>query len=417
MTEPTLPNRTLIDPATGREVVIVYAQPPSAFQDTTAEVVTGTSPAELIARLLAGWRTVVSCTALAAVVGLAIALTTPNRFTASATALPPPEKGSGSGLMAQYAGLAAAAGVQLPGAQASSVDAIMAILNSRRLQEPLIERFQLRDYYQATTRDDVLLAFAQDFSIRNDKKSNTITIAVTNRDPQRAADITNAAADLLRSIYNEISQGTAGRERSFLESRLKDTEADLLKASQALADFKTAKGAIEIESQTKATVEAIAKLQGELIGQQIELKALLAAAASQDNPRVQLLQEKIAAMTGEMQRLLGSGGDGPGVLLGLGSLPELSIAYIERFRAVKKFEAVLTALTSQLESARINEVRTSEVVTIVDRAFVPERKSGPARAQICIAATVLGGLAGCAAVLLAPGLRRLRRAATEHRNS
>ena len=74
---------------------------------------------------------------------------------------------------------------------------------------------------------------------------------------------------------------------------------------------------------------------------------------------------------------------------------------------MKKFEAVLTALTTQLESARINEVRTSEVVTIVDRAYVPERKSGPARAQICIAATMLGLLAGCAAVLLLPGLRRL----------
>lgn len=411
MPDPQPTNRTLIDPNTGREVVVIYAYPPQFAQDTTAEVVDGTSPAELLGRLLAGWKTIAILTTLAAAIGLTIALTTPNRYTANATALPPPDKAGAGGMMAQYAGLAAAAGVQLPGAQASSVDAIMAILNSRRLQEPLIEQFQLRTYYEATTRDDLLSAFAKDFSARNDKKTNTITIAVTSREPQKAADIANAAADLLRSIYNEISQGTAGRERSFLESRLKETESDLMKASQALADFKTAKGAIEIESQTKATVEAIAKLQGELIGQQIELKAMLASAASPDNPRVQLLQEKVNAMTAEMQRLLGAGGDGPGVLLGLGSLPELSIAYIERFRAVKKYEAVLGALTTQLESARINEVRTSEVVTIVDRAFVPERKSGPARAQICIAATMLGGLAGCAVVLLAPGLRRLQRQA------
>ncbi len=97
--------------------------------------------------------------------------------------------------------------------------------------------------------------------------------------------------------------------------------------------------------------------QGELIGQQIELKAMLASAASPDNPHVPLLQEKLNAMTSGMQRLLGEGC--PGVLLGLGSLPELSIAYIERFQAVKKFEAVLTALTSQLESARINGLRTA----------------------------------------------------------
>ncbi len=400
------PSRTLIDPSTGRDVVVIYAYPPQ-FQETTAEVVDGTSPAELIARLIAGWKTVVGVTVLAAAIGLTIALATPTRYTASATALPPAEKGGG-GMMAQYAGLAAAAGVQLPGAQSSSIDAIMAVLASRRLQEPLIERFALRDYYQASTRDDVLRAFAADFAARLDKKSNTITISVTHRDAQAAADIANAAADTLKTTYNDISQNTAKREREFLEGRLKQADAEYAVAAKALADFQADKGAIEIESQTKASIEAVAKLQGELIGQQIELKAMLASAANPDNPRTQLIQERINATTAEMQRMLGSGDNGPGVLIGLGGLPELGIAYIERFRAVKKSEAVLTALTSQLEMARISEVRTAEVVTIIDRAFVPERKSGPPRAQICISATLLGGLAGCAAVFLMPMLKRRR---------
>lgn len=401
--QPSMPVRTLRDPATGRDVELVYAIPPQLLGEPAAAD-QGVSPTELLARLLAGWKHVAALTALGAALGLAIALSTPNHYTASATALPPSDKGGAGGMLAQYAGLAAAAGISLPSAPTSSVDAVMAILASRRLHEPLIERFHLRDYYQTTTRDDVLRAFAADFGARHDKKSNTITIAVTSRDPQRAADIANAAADLLRSSFNEINQSTATREREFLEARLKQTEGEMLAAARALAEFQAEKGAVEIESQTKATIEAIARLQGELIGQQIELKALLASAASPDNPRTQLLQERINAMTGEMQRMLGGGGDG--VLLGLTRLPELGIAYVERYRAVKKHEAVLTALTAQLEAARINEVRTSEVVTIVDRAFVPERKSGPPRAQICMAATLLGGLAGCAVVLLLPALRR-----------
>jgi tyrosine-protein kinase Etk/Wzc len=413
MTDPVSNHgRTLHDPATGRDVELVYAIPPQLLGESSPAD-SGTSPAELLGRLLAGWRIIAGLTVMGALIGLCIALTTPNRYTASATALPPAEKGGGSGSLAQYAGLAAVAGVQLPGASSSSVDMIMAILASRRLQEPLIERFQLRDYYKAGTRDGVLAAFAADFSARNDKKTNTITIAVTNRDAARAAEIANATADLLKTAYNELAQSSATRERAFLEARLKDTEAELQVAAKALSEFKTAKGAIELESQTKATVEAIAKLQGELIGQQIELKAMLASAASPDNPLVQLRQERVSAMTGEMQRLLGAGGDGPGVLLGLASLPELSIAYVERYRAVKKFEAVLGALTAQLESARINEVRTNEVVTIIDRAYPPERKSGPPRAQICIVATLLAGLAGCGVVLLLPSLRRRRQPAAD----
>lgn len=404
---PPPPARTLHDPATGRAVELVYAIPPQLLGEAGPGD-QGVSPAELLARLLAGWRTVALVTAIGAGLGLAIALATPNRYTATATALPPSDKGAGAGMLAQYAGLAAAAGIQLPGSPSSSVDAIMAILGSRRLHEPLIERFQLRAYYQSGTKDDLLRAFDADFDSRLDKKTNTISIAVTNRDPQHAADIANAAADLLRTTFNEINQSSATRERVFLEERLKQAEDEQRAAARALADFQTERGAVEIESQTKATVEAVARLQGELIAQQIELKALLGSAASPDNPRIQLLQERVNAMTAEMQRLVGAGGDG--VFIGLGRLPELGIAYVERYRAVKKGEAILTALTTQLETARFNEVRTSEVVTIVDRAYVPERKSGPPRALICIAATMLGGLAGCALVLLAPLLRDLRRA-------
>lgn len=403
--QPTPSVRTLHDPATGRDVELVYAIPPQLLGDSGHNGSDpGSSPAELLARLLRGWRLVAACTALAAAIGLTIALSTPNRYTANATALPPSDKSGGAG-MAQYASLAAAAGIQLPGAPSSSIDAIMAILGSRRLHEPLIEKFQLRAYYKTQTRDDVLRAFDADFDARQDKKSNLITISCSNRDPQVAADIANSAADLLRSTFNEISQSKAGREREFLEDRIRQTEAELSAAAKALAEFQAQHRTLEIESQTKASIEAVAKLQGELIAQQIELKALLASAASPDNPRIQLLQERVNAMTAEMTRLLGSSGDGPGVLLGLGSLPELGIAYVERFRAVKKREAVLAALTTQLESARINEVRTSEVVTIVDRAYVPERKSGPARAQICVAATLLGAILGCGLVLVLPRLR------------
>jgi len=409
MMDPQLPSRTLHDPATGRDVELVYAFPPRLFADQPDRGEGGASPSEILTRLTNRWRTLLFAAFLGAAIGLIIAFATPNYFTASATALPPGEKAAG-GMLAQYAGLAAAAGIQLPGASASSVDAIMAILASRRLREPLIERFQLREYYSVSSRDEVLAALSADLGVRNDRKSNTITISVTNRNPQKAADIANAAAELLRVIYNEINQGTATRERIFLEGRVKQAEHDLGAAATVLAEFQAQRGAVEIESQTKATIEAIARFQGELIAQQIELKALLASAASPDNPRVQLLQEQVKAMTSEMQRLLGAGDETPGggVFIGLSGLPELGIAYFERYRAVKKNEALLAALATQLEGARLNEIRTTEVVTIIDRAFVPERKSGPPRGQICFLAAILGLVAGCVTALWWPSLSRSR---------
>jgi tyrosine-protein kinase Etk/Wzc len=94
-------------------------------------------------------------------------------------------------------------------------------------------------------------------------------------------------------------------------------------------------------------------------------------------------------------------------LLGLGDLPELGVQYLTLFREVKKFEAMVAALTAQVEAARIAEVRDADVVTIIDRARVPDRKSGPPRAQITVAGVMLGLLAGCAWALIT---RRPRRA-------
>lgn len=396
--------RLLQDPESGNMIEVIYAIPPQMVRAGERSHRPGASIATVITRLRNRWRLVAILTCLGAAIGLVTALTAPNRYTASATALPPSDK-AGGGLLAQYAGLAAAAGIQLPNAPTSSVDSIMAILDSRRLREPLIEKFSLRQYYASGTREDALDAFSRDFDPRNDKKTNTIIISVSNRSSELAAQIANEAADLLRGVYNEINQSTAAREREFLEARVNKAEADASAAARALAEFQAAKGAVELESQTKATIEAIAKLQGELIVQQIELKAMLGAAASPGNPEIQLVQGRIDAISDKMEQMLGAGGSDPGVLIGLGNLPDLGIAYLEKYRAVKKHEAIHAALVAQLEAARFGEARTSEVVTIVDRAFAPERKSGPPRAQICIAAVVFSFVAACAWVVLIPALR------------
>jgi len=398
-------SRILHDPATGREVEIIYS---GVLQSQSFDP-GGESPMRdgLLDQALGAWRLILSFAAAGLIAGLITVTLMPNRYTAIATALPPMDNGGMPGGLSQYAGLAAVAGIQLPGSPGSSIDSIMAILGSRRLRAAISEKFNLREYYGVELQDDALSRFAQDFSARDDKKTGIITISVTLKSPGQAQKITNEAADLLKTIYNELNQSKATLERQFLEGRLKQTSADLEAAAKELALFQVQRGTIEIEGQTKATIEVVARFQEQLIAYQIELSALSASAIAPDNPNVRLLQQRINAMTVELHRLMGKGGEPSGALLGLATLPQIGVEYLEKYRAVKKHEAILTALTSQLEAARISEIRTSEVITIVDRANLPERKSGPPKIQICILATVLGALSGCiSAFYFTQGLKR-----------
>lgn len=410
----TANSRTLLDPATGREVIVVYAMPAElCTQPGSVSVDAGMDPWVLLQQVWRGRWLVVGCTLLAALIGVAIALNKPNLYTASVTALPPVEKSGGLGAkLGQYADLASMAGMTLPGGGGGSVDEILAILDSRDLAMRLAREFSLADYYGLNNEDDLIKSVRQDFSARHDKKVNRVTIICTHQVPATAAAIANRAVEELQDRFNGIKQGSSRRERAFLESRLHITEKELSVAQERLATFQRQHHTIEIQSQTKATVEALSKLQGELIAQQVELRARLATQASPDNPVVQLLQQRVEEMTKAITSLAGNGpmgGDGkdPGVLLGLGVLPELGIQYVGLFREVKKGEAVVATLTAQVEAARIAEVRDAEVITIIDRAVPPQRKSGPARAQICIAAGLFGAMAGIALALLRPVMARL----------
>jgi uncharacterized protein involved in exopolysaccharide biosynthesis len=402
------PVRRLIDPASGREVEILYVLPPELCAQPAGPD-QGVDIQALINRLWQGRYRILATTLLGGLIAATVAMTTPATYTASVTAMPPAEKGGGAGKLGQYADLAAMAGVALPGGGGGSVEEILAILDSRTLKDRLIERFALKEYYEAEFDEDAVKSFSRDFTARHDKKAGRITISVMNRVPVTAAELANAAAAEMQVLFNEIHQSSSKRERAFLESRLKVAEQDLANGQAKLADFQRAHHTIEIQSQTRATVEAVSKLQGELIAQQIELRARLASQASADNPQVQLLQQRVEGMTKAISDLAGNGSaEGGGILLGLGALPELSIEYLGLFREVKKGEAMVTTLVSQIEGARISEVRDSEVISIIDHARTPVRKTGPKRAQMGITGLVLGGLAGLALVLLAPMLARFR---------
>ncbi|MBA3845582.1 MAG: hypothetical protein H0X45_02930, partial [Planctomycetes bacterium] len=266
--------------------------------------------------------------------------------------------------------------------------------------------FGLTRHYQADLLDDALKTFGNDFHAAFDKKANTIVFSLTTfigsaeiPDQAKVAEIVNRAAVETQAIFNRIHQSSSGRERTFLEGRLTLVDRELATAQHAMAEFQREHRTIEIESQVKATVEAISALQGQMIGQQVELRALLASSASADNPSIQLLQERIRGLDEVIAQLTGSSGGGPGgennVLLQLGSLPEIGILYVNLYREVKKNEAIVQALTAQVEAARFAELRSAEVINIIDPAMAPQRRTAPKRAMM----VVLGGLLGCMAAV------------------
>jgi capsule polysaccharide export protein KpsE/RkpR len=233
--------------------------------------------------------------------------------------------------------------------------------------------------------------------ITEDIKSGVITIVVTDETRERARDLAQGYLDELNSLVARVNTSSAHREREFIEQRLNTVQAELQRAQLELSDFSSKNTTIDIREQTRATVEAGAKLEGQLIASESELDSLRQIYGNQ-NVRVRAAEARNTVLKRELQRAnVGSGQDlgGGGVNDGihpypaLRQLPQLGAKWANLYRTVRVHETVFDLLSEEYETARIEEVKSIPTVNVIDFPGLPERKTGPHRTLIVLISTFL----------------------------
>jgi len=332
-----------------------------------------------------------------------IAFLIPTRYT-SQTRLMPPDKESNSGLAAAAAALTGGGGsggslggmaLGLLGLSSTS-DIFVGILSSRTAEDALIQKFDLRKVYSDRRMEDARRDLAEHTGIDVDRKSQIITIAVTDRSPQRAAAMGEAYVEELDRLVAELSTSSARRERIFLEGRLQSVTQDLETAEKNFSQFASKNTAIDVPAQGKAMVDAAATLQGQLIAAQSELDGLKQI-YTDSNVRVRSVTARVAELRNQLNKLVGKGETGVGepgqegesAYPSIRKLPLLGVTYADLYRQNKVQEAVYETLTQEYELAKVQEAKEIPTVKVLDRADVPDKKSFPPHLLIMILGTAL----------------------------
>ena len=355
---------------------------------------------------------------VALVVNFGLVFLIPKQYEATARIMPPERSGSDTAMLAALAGRAL--GGEMLGSLAASMlgsrnsgALFVELLRSGSVTGHIIDRFQLLDVYNAHYRVDAAKHLVRKTEIREDKKSGVITITVTDRDPVRARDIAQAYLDELNVLVNRTSTSSAHQERVFIERRLDAVRRDLDRAQQAMSDFSSTHATIDIREQTRATVDAAAKLEAELVVTQGELSSLQQLYGDQ-NVRVRAAEARLANLKREMGKLGGtsaelspeandgSHGDPPSAGADpisyppLRQLPRLAVPYANLYRNVRVQENIFDLLTQQYEVARIQEAKDIPVVSVIDAPGIPEKKSFPRRKLLTLIMTMFVFGATCA---------------------
>jgi uncharacterized protein involved in exopolysaccharide biosynthesis len=91
------------------------------------------------------------------------------------------------------------------------------------LRDELIDKFKLRERYDAKYQQSAREALKGAVKVAADKKSGLITIEVSDKDPQFAANLANAYVQALSHLIGELALKEAKFKRELLEKQI--TEA------------------------------------------------------------------------------------------------------------------------------------------------------------------------------------------------
>lgn len=352
-------------------------------------------------RLLWEHRRLLARVVLAGIVASAvIAVLIPNRYESMAHLMPPDNTQAGGVAMAAAALSGGAGGLggvasDLLGLKSTS-DIFVGILSSRTVQDKLIQQFDLRRIYGDRGIEAASKDLAERTGIAVDRKSQIITLTVTDHDPKRAAAMGQAYVEELNHLVAELSTSSARRERIFLEERLKAVSQDLETAEKDFSEFASKNGAIDVKEQGKAMVEAAATLEGQLIAAESELEGLKQI-YTDNNVRVRSVKARIDELKHQLDKLGGKGesmttvssqpSDSP--YPSIRKLPLLGVTYADLYRRTRVQEAVFENLTKEYEMAKVQEVKEIPVVKVLDYPNIPEKKSYPPRLLIVFLGTTL----------------------------
>jgi len=319
--------------------------------------------------LLLKWRWFIGINFIAVVlITYGITLLLPEWYKSDSVVLPPRDKGPGSlaglGNIAQMVGIGGPAG--LLGHQ--ELYSYMSILKSRSLQEQIIREFNLMEVYKIDDEslEDALDELRSNINFEIDEEG-ALVISVYDRDPQRAADMANRFVELLHVRNTELGVSEARARRQFVERRLDENKIELARLEQKVEDFQKEHGFIILPEQLDAGSSTLANLYGIQAVKELE-KEVYEEIFGVDNPMYQKAVTELSVINRRMA-----------------NLPEQTVTSLRIFRELLIQQKIHEFLMPILEEARLEELRDTPTVLVLDSAVPAEEKSRPKRLLITLA--------------------------------
>jgi len=323
---------------------------------------------------------------LVTVAAAVISLLLPEWYTATALLLPPPDESTRGGLSALAEIATYTGGVRLPGLVTPN-DVYARMLRSRRISDRIIEKFNLRDSYGASSATAVYLVLADRTAV-GVTDEGLLSVSVEDRDPQTAADMATAYVEELIALNRELLSTTAREKREFIEERLAAVRRQLDSARQALESFQLEHRTVNLDQQARLALDQAVELKVDQANLELDIQ-MSEKTLGRQHPDLVTKRDRLGLINQQLSRLeWGGSNDSSFFSVPISAIPGLRGQYESLFARVRVNESLYETLLELYEQARIQEQESSPTIAVLDWPRVPDVRSRPQRTIIVLAAFV-----------------------------
>jgi uncharacterized protein involved in exopolysaccharide biosynthesis len=348
---------------------------------------------EVLYMLFKHRRVILVCTLVTFAVSALISLVLPKWYEARATVLPPESTSTQSDM----AGLLRFAGYQpafIPTVTSPS-EIFSVILESRKVTDAVIDSLNLIERFGFKTRKKAISKLDK-YTEVSVTTEGLVEIRYEDKDRDRSAEVANAFVDELDRFNRESRITSAKKVREFIEHRTEQVIGELEEAETELQRFKESTGAVAISEQTEASIETAAEIYGRIAELEVSIERFRQYATDR-SPEIVDLKSQIRALErklGEMGFMTVDTGavEGSRLFPSFENAPEIEKRLAELMRDVEIKRSVFAVLSGQYEEARIQEMRDTPTVQVLDRASPPLARSRPRRKVIVAVSTAFAFL-------------------------
>jgi capsule polysaccharide export protein KpsE/RkpR len=320
------------------------------------------------------------------VIMLVVVFLLPKTYKSTVTILPPYE---GGGALPFLEGLS----LDIFGANEVSTAALVPLLTSRNIMDRVHERFNLIEHYEKDDIEQAYKAFEDHLEIEVETEETfglltivAVGLSVLDREPEVCAELVNITAEEWNSLFLDINRQGAKLRRRFLEENLFETSDNLAMAEDSMRKFQEKYGITSIEAQVEGTVAAAVALEQQILNTSVMVK-VMERIFQPGHPELQ--RAKLELQELQRQQLeMRTSADKQSLLLPIGLAPEIGQEYARLMRHLTTLEALHAILIQQYEQAKMQEMRETPSLRIVDQGQVPIRKYKPRRGILLIMAAL-----------------------------